>query len=143
MDSPFTTVELSAATRRMAERARNLLPEDAIVLGDPFNGAAYVQALGDREVVFPQLYFRASNTDEEYLRAHFNQIATDPHVCEILTRHGIGYAWIDADSWHGGEDQAMVSPGLYDVDLSQGFEVLGSAESVSLARITACGATGG
>ncbi|MCI1787975.1 MAG: hypothetical protein LKI58_07910 [Actinomyces sp.] len=138
-DSPFSTIALTDQTMALARRASELIPEDALVLGDPFNGSAYVQVLGDREVVFPQLYFRESNTDLEYLRLHFNEISTNPRVCSILRSDGIGYAWIDSDPWHEGADQSAVSPGLYDVDLRDGFEVLGQAETVSLVRITACG----
>lgn len=139
LDSSFVSVMLDPATERLAERASQVLPSDAVVLGDPFNGSAYLQVLGDREVVFPQLYFRESNTDEEYLRLHFSQISTDPQVCTILQRHGIDHAWIDSDPWHAGADQSLVSPGLYGVDLTRGFEVLATAGSVSLVRITACG----
>lgn len=139
LDSPFVSVMLDPATEALAERASELLPADAVVLGDPFNGSAYLQVLGDREVVFPQLYFRESNADEDYLRLHFSQVTTDPKVCTILQRHGIDHAWIDADPWHAGADQALVSPGLYGVDLTRGFEVLATAGSVSLVRITACG----
>ncbi len=137
-DSPFPTVVLSDATVALAARAGELLPPDARVLGDPFNGSAYVQVLGDREAVFPQLYFRDSNTDLEYLRAHFREVGANPRVCQILQRDRIGYAWIDANPWHHGIDQSAVSPGLYDVDLREGFEVLDRAGTVTLVRITAC-----
>lgn len=137
--SPFETVVLTDATEALARRAGELLPAGARVLGDPFNGSAYVQVLGGREAVFPQLFFRDSNTDLEYLRRHFNEIATDPQVCRILDEDGIGYAWIDSDPWHQGADQAAVSPGLYGVDVGDGFEVLARAGSATLARITACG----
>ncbi|MGO3797298.1 MAG: DUF6541 family protein [Pauljensenia sp.] len=138
-ESPFVSVMLTDATEDLASRADELLPEDALVLGDPFNGSAYVQVLGDRAVVFPQLYFRDSNADEEYLRLHFSELTSDPQVCTILRARDIGYAWIDTNSWHAGEDQALLSPGLYGIDLRHGFEVLATADTVSLVRITACG----
>jgi len=139
LESPFVSVMLTDATEDLASRADGLLPEDAMVLGDPFNGSAYLQVLGDRAVVFPQLYFRDSNVDEEYLRLHFSEIASDPQVCTILRARGIGYAWVDTNSWHAGADQALVSPGLYGVELTRGFEVLATAGTVTLVRITACG----
>ena len=136
--SPFVSVMLDPGALRLARDVHRWVPEGATVLGDPVNGSAYVQAVGNRQVVFPQLYFRSSNADENYLRAHFSKLASDPQVCQILRRHNIRYAWLDDDRFHAGADQSWISPGLYGVDVSEGFEILARAESVTLVRITAC-----
>lgn len=113
-----------------------VLAADAVVLGDALNGAAFVQVLAERRAYLP---IRAASTDQQYLLDHFHDIHSDPRVCEIVRENGIGYFYADASRPYGPQSLAERSPGLYDVDVSTGFELVASAGDVRLYRITACG----
>ena len=131
-----TTGEL-AMIRRMPQT----LPEDALVLGDPIAGAAYTEIIGQRRAVFPQLYRTLSDPhDEAVLTEHFNEIHTNPEVCEVVRRRGITHFYQDSDGYYYQSLRSDRTPGLYEVDTSTGFELVDQGDEARLYRITACDA---
>lgn len=130
-----TTAELE-----MIRRMPQTLPEDALVLGDPIAGAAYTEVLGQRLAVFPQLYHTLSDAfDEAIIVNHFNEIHTNPEVCEVVLRRGITHYYQDADGYYYQSKRSDRAPGLYGVDTSTGFELVDQGGTAKLYRITACG----
>ncbi|OLL14405.1 DUF6541 family protein [Actinomyces oris] len=123
----------------MIRRLPEELPDDAVVIGDPVAGTGYIPILtGMRSVwVFPGQ--AADDADGIYLREHFKQIRTDPHVCEILKQHGIRYFYADKDIRFNNSQLSKIRPGLYGVDTSSGFTLIDSGGSASLWRIDICG----
>lgn len=129
-----TNAEL-AMLRRMPET----LPEDAVVLGDPIAGAAYTEVIGQRTAVFPQLSLANEDaTSQEILSQHFNEIHTNPEVCEVVRKLNITYYYEDEDGWYYQTLRSRRSPGFYDVDTSTGFELVDQGGTAKLYRITAC-----
>ena len=135
-DTRFIADEAELA---MIRRLPDELPDDAVVIGDPVAGAGYIPILtGMRSVwVFPGQ--AADDQDGIYLREHFNQIHTDPHVCEILQQHGIRYFYADKDIRFNNSQLSKIRPGLYGVDTSSGFTLIDSGGSAALWRIDICG----
>lgn len=124
-----------AMLRRMPET----LPEDAVVLGDPIAGAAYTEVIGQRTAVFPQLSMANEDaTSQSILSQHFNEIATNLQVCEVVRKLKITYYYEDEDGWYYQTLRSRRSPGLYNVDTSQGFELVDQGGTAKLYRITAC-----
>ena len=123
----------------MIRRLPEELPDNAVVIGDPVAGTGYIPILtGMRSVwVFPGQ--AADDEDGIYLREHFNQIRTDPHVCEILQQHGIRYFYADKDIRFNNSQLSKIRPGLYGVDTSSGFTLIDSGGSAALWRIDICG----
>ena len=123
----------------MIRRLPDELPDNAVVIGDPVAGTGYIPILtGMRSVwVFPGQ--AADDQDGIYLRENFNRIHTDPHVCELLQRHGIHYFYADKDIVFNGNRLSKFRPGLYKVDTSSGFTLVDSGGSASLWRIDICG----
>ena len=123
----------------MIRRLPEELPDNAVVIGDPVAGTGYVPILtGMRSVwVFPGQ--AADDADGIYLREHFKQIRTDPHVCEILQQYGIHYFYADKDIRFNNSQLSKIRPGLYGVDTSSGFTLIDSGGSASLWRIDICG----
>ena len=121
-DTRFIADEAELA---MIRRLPDELPDDAVVIGDPVAGAGYIPILtGMRSVwVFPGQ--AADDEDGIYLREYFNQIHTDPHVCEILQHHGIKYFYADKDIRFNNSQLSKIRPGLYKVDTSYGFTLRG------------------
>ncbi|WP_175957375.1 DUF6541 family protein [Schaalia sp. Marseille-Q2122] len=123
----------------MIRRIPTTLPEDAVVLGDPIAGAAYVETIGQRLVFFPQLTTsEAPEPSRDLFRKHFNEIHTNPQVCEAVRREGITHFYADADGKYYNFDRSERHPGLYNVDTSVGFTVVDSGDDAVLYEITAC-----
>ena len=80
----------------------------------------------------------ADDQDGIYLRENFNRIHTDPHVCELLQRHGIQYFYADKDIVFNGNRLSKFRPGLYEVDTSSGFTLVDSGGTASLWHIDIC-----
>ncbi|MDO5700752.1 MAG: hypothetical protein Q4P36_04685 [Bowdeniella nasicola] len=134
------TYMASAEEIHMIRNLEAVVPEGSLVLGDPFNGSALVQAVGNIPVVFPQLYFRDSNHSENLLRRSFDQREVEPQICHIIGKHGITHLYVDSDSTSFGQNNRLLSPGLYDVDVSFGLTKVASGGSASVWRIDECGA---
>lgn len=131
----------SADELAMIRSLSDTLPKDALVLGDPFNGSALVEALADRNVVFPQLFFRTSNFDENILRYQFRLVNSSPLVCDIVNKRGITHLYLDSDSTSFGRDNTAEAPGLYGVDTDSGFTKVAEGGTASVWRIDACEAS--
>jgi hypothetical protein len=118
-----------------------VLPADATVIGDPFNGSTFIYALTGRHVVYSQYGFADRTADEKFLRSRFRDIHRVPEVCAALKRTGAEYVYL------GGAERArqfnpyLQWPGFYNVDVSQGFDLLASAEHAAVYKITACDRT--
>lgn len=129
-------------TAEEAELLRGLadaVPDDALLLGDPFNGAAFAYAVAGIDVVFPQLGTGNLSAGQQFLLDHFRDIHTDPAVCGTVLDLGITHFYADAPGWIEATDVAARAPGLYDVDTSTGFELVAQGGQASVYRVTACG----
>ena len=123
----------------MVKRIPETIPEGARILGDPIAGAAYVESIGQRQAFFPQLTTSYTGTDDATVfLEHFSEIHSNPAVCEALKAQGIEYVYLDADGKYYGFNRSERAPGLYGVDVSQGFELLDHGDNAALYRITAC-----
>ena len=129
------------ATQGVLDMMRTLpdiLEEDAVVLGDPQAGAMYSQMLGQRRAYFPQLSLMNNREEQEVLIQRFNQINTDPEVCEVVKKAGITHYYSSPDGAYYGRLRSDRMPGLYNVDTSVGFELVAEGGEGRLYRITAC-----
>ncbi|PHP52399.1 hypothetical protein BW737_009560 [Actinomyces ruminis] len=125
--------------RRIGEE----LPEDAVVLGDPSNGSAYLWSVAGVHVLYPSRP-KPSSTELAWLGENADQIDTDPRVCEILNRHGVGYYYSDdaePDGLTGGVREPLWGEALARVPHSA-LEEVDSQGDATLWRITACGDEG-
>jgi hypothetical protein len=124
--------------RAFYARIKDEIPEDAKVIGNPFDGSVMFWALADREVVFPH-FLATLSPDQEYLSRNLDDAASDPKVCRAADRLGVEYVLI-------GKAKATTPNGLYSgitpVQRKKGFELIDSAGQTKLYRITACGERG-
>lgn len=128
----------SPAELKMLESLDQILPKDAVIIGDPVSGAAYAQALGNRKTVFPQLGLVTRDEEIKELGQNFHSIHRDPDICAVLSRTGATHYYADADGWFAGKLRVYRNPGFYDVDVSQGFELVAQAGTARVYKITAC-----
>ena len=116
-----------------------LLPEDAVVLGDPQAGAMYSQVIGQRWAYFPQLSLMNSDAEtQEMITENFDRINEDPQVCEAVRAAGITHFISNPDGAYYGTMRSDRMPGLYGVDTSEGFELVAEGGGARLYKITAC-----
>ena len=129
---------VSAEEEGLLRSLDDVLPDDAVLLGDPFNGAALAYAVSGVDVVFPQLGAAFASADQQYLELHFRDVRTDPRVCEAVRELGVTHFYADEPAWIEGTDVAARWPGLYGVDVSEGFELVASAGGVGVYAVSAC-----
>ncbi|WP_099332919.1 DUF6541 family protein [Actinomyces minihominis] len=117
----------------------DLLPEDAVVLGDPQAGVVYAQAIGQRWVYFPQLSLLNEDVEtQKVIVKRFGDLNTDPEVCEAINKAGITHYMSRPDGAYFGRLRSDRMPGLYNVNTSVGFELVAEAGDTRLYEITAC-----
>ncbi|OKL51858.1 DUF6541 family protein [Buchananella hordeovulneris] len=139
--SGHSTIMASQAELEMIYSLDATLPADAFVLGDPFLGAGYVQALGNRPVVNPQLFERASNWPERYLYRYFRHLHRYPEVCRTVRRLGITHVYLDAHTyWHNKERSVGTSRGLSGFVPFAGLTPVARGGTAAVYRIDACAA---
>ncbi|MGO1315974.1 MAG: DUF6541 family protein, partial [Cellulomonadaceae bacterium] len=131
---------LSVEELDLVRRAPQLLDEDAVVLGDPHNGAPFFLGIGGRHVLLPQLGTSAMDDGQALLRARFRDIHDDPEVCRVIRERGVTHFYEDTAGPAQGAKNDPKSPGLRDVDTSTGFTVVATAGTATLFRIDLCGA---
>ncbi|MSS84454.1 hypothetical protein FYJ24_06690 [Actinomycetaceae bacterium WB03_NA08] len=115
-----------------------ILPADAVILGDPQNGSVYAQVIGQRKVVFPQLTLSGLTDDQTLLRQSFKDLATNPQVCEAVKRLGVTHFYSDEDGYYYQTLRSERTPGLYNVNPADGLELVAEGDTARLYRITAC-----
>ncbi|WP_172119778.1 DUF6541 family protein [Actinomyces faecalis] len=129
---------VSAQEKAMMHRLAQELPDDALVIGDPVAGTAMLPFMAGVRSVWMFAGQADSDADGLYLRHYFNQIHSDPHVCEILRAHEIRYFYQDASKFFNGTWLARLRPGLYDVRTTTGFTLVDRGGTARVWEITAC-----
>lgn len=129
---------LTAAELEVVRTFPDILPADAVVIGQPYSGAPFAWSIGQRHVVFPQLSASGADAHQVFLRAHFRDIHTDPAVCQALKAVGATYFYDDRATPADGAKPNADAPGFNDVDVTTGFERVAGAGTMTLYRITAC-----
>jgi hypothetical protein len=124
----------------MIERADEELPDDAVVLGNPFTGAPLLYAVSDVKVVYPHLS-GTWGTDAKVLAKSFDEIRTNPAVCAALDDLGVDYLYTDGLLYWPTHEDVQDYRGLLDTDpavLGDALEPVDTGGSATLYRITAC-----
>ncbi len=123
----------------MVERLDDVLPDDALVLGDPFTGSSLLWAIADVPVVFTHM--RGGWTaDATFLARHFDGIGADPEVCAALNRLGVTHLYVDRYVfWPDNVTHALYS-GIPDAaPTASGFTLVDSGGTARVYRIDKCG----
>ena len=103
---------LSAEELALIERLDRTTPADAVILGDPANGAAFAYSLAQRRVVFPQLDPSNQSPAQRTLRFGFHRLATEPAVCEAVRELGVTHFYQDVTTVDEGAKVSEDWPGL-------------------------------
>ncbi|WP_019483064.1 DUF6541 family protein [Arthrobacter sp. TB 23] len=119
----------------LIERLHQSVPEDALVVGNPWTGASLAYALGDRNVLLTHASSRATG-DAELLMNRLDEAATSPEVCPAVQELGAFYALdFGDDELHDGSHPY---PGLDNLANAPGVELIDREGPARLYEITAC-----
>lgn len=128
--------------RALIERLPDEVPDDAVIVGNPWTGTSWAMAISDREVLNP--HFNTSHAEaNEIINSQLNEADDEPAVCDALKATGVLYVLdfgadrfngsrLDVKTWIGFE-------GLLDLDNSTVVEEVDRQGDKVLYRITACG----
>ncbi|WP_331274748.1 DUF6541 family protein [Schaalia sp. lx-260] len=130
---------VTAGELRMLQAMPQTLPPDARVFGDPIAGAAYSEVIGQRYAFFPHLSLANLDTyTQDLLSQSFNQIHTNPKICQAIREQKITHFYEEADGIYYNFTRSKRHPGFYYVDTSHGFELVDQGDTAKLWKITAC-----
>lgn len=127
---------VSAEEQMLLEGPMRPLFDDATVFGAPQTGAGLIPVLTEGHSINRTVVI-AGSEESAYIGQHFNDIATDPRVCEIVRAQGgtpLYYEDPDVDI----VEIAWRYPGYFEVDTSEGFKEIAQIDTAVVYRITAC-----
>lgn len=123
----------------MIDRAGEVLPDDAVVLGEPVNGSPYLLARSDVQVVYPQLTPISGSPERLLLAERFNRWYLEPEVCEAVRTLGVTHVYVDDLTFEEGGKWEDSTQGLDVISTSRpGFELVDRGGQASLWRFTGC-----
>lgn len=131
-DSPLVDTDEFAVIQRIPE----LVPKDAVIAVNPWNGSALAYAFTGRQVTAPHMFY-GETPARKVVAAELDEAASDPTVCPVLRSAGVSYA-LDFGSRevHGGSHDY---PGFDRLSSARGFQEVARSGHAVLYRITACG----
>jgi hypothetical protein len=113
--APLTspTELLTKPEMAMIRQSHDVIPANAVTIGNPFNGSAYLYSLGNRQVLLRHLS-GALTPDIKYVIRNFHELGKDPKLCHILNSLNVKYLYYDPHVYFPGDDQqksfATLSP---------------------------------
>ncbi len=136
-DANFMVSESELA---MIHHLPDVLPREAVVIGDPVSGAGLLPFMTGRRSVWVFAGTKAEDVDGTYLLKNFRKIHTDPKVCQLLRKHGIDYYYQDVNRRFSGYNTSQYRSGLYGVVTWTGFTKIAAASDGSAVvwRIDVC-----
>lgn len=131
-DRSYLSEDEYALLRRLDE----LVPEDALLIGNPSTGVAFAYVLGDRDIV-PRTWAPPQSEAWARIALDLRDAGGEPAVCDALAAYGgPGYV-LDFGPGDTGPGQYMM-PGMTDFEGRPGFDEVAREGEASLWRITAC-----
>lgn len=130
-DSPLVSDDESELMERLPE----FVPEDAVILGNPYTGAALSYALGERKSAQMHILSYVS-PDLQEIYDELAALSTDPDVCAAV-RSENAFFILDFGSKevHGG---SHTPPGLRHLERNSGVQLVDREGDAKLYRITGC-----
>lgn len=127
---------LDADELALLERLGETVPEDAVILGNPYTGAGLAYALSGRTVIDPHPRLNRS-ADVELLNQELDELESRSEVCSALERTGVRYVLdFGTDEVHGHQHPYQ---GIDELDPANGFELVDQvAPDARLFEITGC-----
>ena len=126
---------LTVDERNLLERTSSLVPEDAVIIGNPGTGASLVYAYADRQTLLPAVGSSPS-ADEKHLRDQLINLDSQSEACSVV-RSLRAYYVLDfgAAEINGGRHPFPTSAALAK---APGLKLIDHEGSARLYEVTAC-----
>lgn len=111
-----------------------VLPDDAVVVADPWRGASFLQAIGPERMFIPTE--KTNNDDIRLVAGQLDRAAHAPAVCDALRRAGASHLITGGDP--AGSDGGVSYVGFERAADAPGFVVVAREGPYTLFRIDAC-----
>jgi hypothetical protein len=135
-----TGVLLSDDERELLERLPEVVPEDAVIATNAWNGSALAYALSDRQVLNLYMGFQAE-PEVHLLNAALDDARTDPEVCDAAQELDVEYALdFGPQEIHG---RSATYTGLNEISETGAAEVVLQVGEAKLLRMLPCRGTDG
>lgn len=121
----------------LMEDLAELVPEDAVIAGDPWTGASFAYGVSGRRVLMPHLLMDLTD-DAEAINTMLSTDGDSPEVCDALEDTGVAYVLdfsADGDFQENDGDYS----GLDDLDDSPYVELVEQRGDAKLFKIVSCG----
>lgn len=120
----------------LIDRLPDLVPEDAVIAGNPWTGTGLAYALADRRVLMPHLLMDVS-PDMEVINDDLADAEVDPSVCDAVRATEVDYLLDFGDREVHGATHPF--PGFADAASSPSLRLVDSVGAARLYEVTACG----
>jgi hypothetical protein len=131
-DSPLVSSDEMALMKRLPDE----IPQDATLLGNPWNGSALAYAFTGRKLI--QLHMLSelpAGSDQLFTR--LNMANSDPTLCPIVKRLHIGYVLdFGHNEVHGGDNGFR---GLDNLEATGVAKLVDSQGQAKIYKLTVCG----
>lgn len=131
-DSPLVNSDEYAVLMRVPD----LVPPDAVIANNPWNGSALAYALTGRHVTAPHILY-GDTPLREVVRDRLDDAETDPEVCPLVREENVRYV-LDFGPM-GVHGVAYDYAGLDDLEPRRGFVELARVGDAALYEMTVCG----
>ncbi|WP_336723935.1 DUF6541 family protein [Cellulosimicrobium cellulans] len=121
----------------LLDEVERIVPEDAVIAGQPWDGSVLVWALSDREALFPHLRM-PMDVDRALVAEHLAEAGSDPRVCDAVSRLGVRYV-LELGGENFWDDDGARFAGLDGLVAAGVAEEVARVEDSRLLHITACG----
>jgi hypothetical protein len=129
---------MSSDEQALFKKLPELVPADAAVVGDPWNGSALAYFESGTKMVFSHM-FVPMTPDRDLVARHLNEISYNPEVCDAVRRLNIRFV---LHSYQPVFDFGYPRDGQYDglryIPLSDGFSKVASVGIANLYKVDAC-----
>lgn len=135
---PANGVLVDQSERAFLGKLDQVLPADAVVVNNPWDGSAIMLADIRRKAVFPHVDLPWGD-DQKYLAEHLADAATDPKVCTAADRLGAHYLLLANKTFWSWDIRNKRYPGIKDPTAPGAFELIASSGTVKLYKLDRCG----
>ncbi|HEX8868629.1 MAG TPA: DUF6541 family protein, partial [Lentzea sp.] len=118
-----------------------VLPADAVVANNPWDGSAVMLADIRRKALFPHTDI-AWSEEQTYLANHLADAATDPKVCAAADRLGSHYMLVANKTFWSWDKRTKYYPGIANPTKPGAFELVASDGPIKLYKLDKCGTAG-
>lgn len=138
--TPDESKQLDTDELALLARLDTLVPEDAVLANNPWNGSALAVALADRQVLYPYMTMSAMGEDRVLLSKRLDDVGTSSRVCDAAQRAGVTHLLDFGDDLISASENegARAYPGIDAAAESVAFELIAVEGHAELYRLKAC-----